>query len=291
VFRAVRDMEQGIIEVTPDIQIFYRDVGEGEHVIIIPLASWADVFDRLATGRRVVSYDPRGRGRSTAIAPEAASFDADLADLEAVHRNATDGKATFIGWSYYGGLVARYAMLHPDRVRSVITISGLPIRRSPWMDVIEKQAAERMSRIDPALAARAHNGRGSDQFDASWEVFQKTRMGRRPSHELSRSLRACPNELPQSVLALAARAIQSMGDWDWRDDARRLKTPMLIIEGAADLAPDAAQEWAAYAKNAVLEILDGIGYAPQFEDPGRFFSIIEEFLERESRAGAETARV
>ena len=283
-------MEQGIIEIRPDLQIFYRDVGEGEQTVIVPLASFTEDFDRLAVGRRMVYYDPRGRGRSSSIPLEEASFEADLADLEAVQRNAGGGKAILIGWSYYGGVVARYAMLHPERVRSAIMISGMPIRKQPWMEIIGQQESARAAEVDPALMARMQEGRGPEQFDAFWQIFQTTRMARPPARELPRYLRESPNEWPDSFLPRAARTIESMGDWDWREDARRLGAPMLVIEGARDYAPDAAREWAEYAPNARVIMLDGIGHAPMLEDPERFFGVVEHFLNGEWPAEAEAAR-
>ena len=41
-------MEQDIIEVRPDVQIFYRDIGPGESGANIPLACWLESFDPLA---------------------------------------------------------------------------------------------------------------------------------------------------------------------------------------------------------------------------------------------------
>jgi pimeloyl-ACP methyl ester carboxylesterase len=283
-------MEQGIIELRSDLQIFYRDVGEGDETVIIPLACWTENFDRLATGRRLIYYDPRGRGRSSAIAVDDASFDADLADLEAVQRNACNGRASFIGWSYFGGVVARYAMLHPERVRRVITIGGMPIRKRPWMEIVDKQAAERASRLDGSLLERMRRGPGPQQFDAFWEVFQATRLGRSPAKALPGHLRSVANEWPESFFPRVARAIESMGDWDWREDARRLDAPMLVIEGGADYAPEAGREWTEYAPDARVVMLEGVGHAPPLEDPERFFTIVDRFLGGEWPAEAEAAR-
>ena len=52
--------------VTTDdgVRLYYRVVGDGPETVIVPLASYhRRTLDPLARGRRLVLYDPRGRGR------------------------------------------------------------------------------------------------------------------------------------------------------------------------------------------------------------------------------------
>jgi pimeloyl-ACP methyl ester carboxylesterase len=280
-------MEQGIIEVRPDLQIFYRDVGEGEPPVVVPLACWTEDFDQLANKRRMFYYDPRGRGLSSAIAVEEASFDADLSDLAAVHANSGSDQITLIGWSYFGGLVARYAMLHPESVSRVITIGGLPIRRNPWIDIIEREASDRMAAVDPDLVRQMREGNGPEQFHAFWKLFEATRMGRPPVRPAPNRLADISNEWPENFFPRGQRIMQSLGDWDWREDAKRLTPPLLVIEGSADVAPGAAREWAEYAPNARVLMMDRVGHFPAFEDPEGFFRAVDRFLSGEWPVEAE----
>ena len=56
----------GTITTDDGVRIFYRSVGSGQQTVIIPVAVWTSpYFDTLARRRRVIYYDPRGRGRST----------------------------------------------------------------------------------------------------------------------------------------------------------------------------------------------------------------------------------
>lgn len=281
-------MEQGIIEVRPDLQIFYRDVGEGEPPVVVPLACWTEDFDQLATNRRIFYYDPRGRGLSSAIAVEEASFDADLSDLAAVHTNSGSEKIALIGWSYFGGLVARYGMLHPERISRIITIGGLPIRRNPWIDMIEREAGERMTVVEPDLVRRMCESDGPEQFHAFWKVFEATRMGRPPVRPAPNRLADISNEWPENFFPRAQHIMRSLGDWDWREDANRLTMPLLVIGGSADVAPGAALEWAEYAPNARLLLMDRVGHFPAFENPDEFFRVVDQFLSGEWPAEAET---
>ncbi|MGH7693867.1 MAG: alpha/beta fold hydrolase, partial [Gemmatimonadaceae bacterium] len=70
--------------VTPDsVRLYYRVAGEGEETVLAPFALFhGSAFDSLARGRRIVTYDPRGRGRSDSVPPDRVSFDLLLGDFE-----------------------------------------------------------------------------------------------------------------------------------------------------------------------------------------------------------------
>jgi pimeloyl-ACP methyl ester carboxylesterase len=89
------------------------------------------------------------------------------------------------------------------------------------------------------------------------------------------------NEWPENIFPRGARAMESLGEWDWRDDAKRLTMPLLGIQGAADIAADSAREWAECAPNARVVMMEGVGHFPAFEDPDRLFSIVHQFLKGE----------
>lgn len=47
------------------VRLYYRSIGEGDDVVLAPFALYhGSSLDALTDGRRIVSYDPRGRGRS-----------------------------------------------------------------------------------------------------------------------------------------------------------------------------------------------------------------------------------
>ena len=60
---------------TPDgVRLYYRVAGTGEDVVLAPFALYHGTsLDRLAKGRRIVTYDPRGSERSTSSVKESAS--------------------------------------------------------------------------------------------------------------------------------------------------------------------------------------------------------------------------
>jgi pimeloyl-ACP methyl ester carboxylesterase len=88
-----------------------------------------------------------------------------------------------------------------------------------------------------------------------------------------------PNEQPQKVSAVFRRGMETQGDWDWRDDAKRAVSPALFVFGDADFLPfEAAAEWAQCLPNARVLRMDGVGHFPSLEKPEVFFSALEDFL-------------
>ena len=59
---------EGFAFVRPGLHLYYRILGEGPETVVVPNANWlADLLHPLAEGRRLIFYDPRSRGRSSAV--------------------------------------------------------------------------------------------------------------------------------------------------------------------------------------------------------------------------------
>src|SRR5262245_52037197 len=164
----------GLFEAGEGVRLYFRAVGEGDPVVV-PLVEWTREYDVLAAGRRIISYDPRSRGRSAAVAPEKISFAADVADLEALRKHLGLERFSLIGWSYYGGVVARYAMEFPARVRRVAVVCGPPIRRSPGMEAANRVMVERIRAAAPGFLEEFERTRSEEMLGALWELVKKTR--------------------------------------------------------------------------------------------------------------------
>lgn len=88
-----------------------------------------------------------------------------------------------------------------------------------------------------------------------------------------------PNERPEKIFAVFRRGMQTQGDWDWREDAKRAISPALFVYGDADFLPfEAAQQWAECLPNARVFKMDGVGHFPSLEKPDLLFSALEDFL-------------
>jgi len=83
-------------------RIYYRVAGSGDDVVLAPFAVLHGAqLDGLASAkRRIVTYDPRGRGRSATVPPEKVSLDLLLSDLEAVRKAVDAESIAIIGWQH-----------------------------------------------------------------------------------------------------------------------------------------------------------------------------------------------
>ncbi len=106
------------------IDINYRQAGAGEDLVLVHglganMAFWpARVWRSLAGSHHVTAYDLRGHGYSDM--PPSGYTTADMAgDLLGLLDRIGVERAHLVGHSYGGAVVLHFAVMHPDRVRSL----------------------------------------------------------------------------------------------------------------------------------------------------------------------------
>ena len=91
------------LTTTDSVRLYYRTVGAGDETVIVPLAEFHGTrLDDLARHRRLVLYDPRGRGRSDTVSAAKVSLAHNLADLDAIRVAVGAERVALIGWSGLG---------------------------------------------------------------------------------------------------------------------------------------------------------------------------------------------
>jgi len=111
-----------------DVNIFYRDEGEGQPVLLLHGHTLDHrVFDGLAgdllaAGFRVIRPDLRGHGRSTRP-PQGYHWSDHSADVEAVLDDAGVDRAAIVGFSLGGGIALETALERSDRVGKLVLMS------------------------------------------------------------------------------------------------------------------------------------------------------------------------
>lgn len=279
-------VETGTVRTRDGLSLHYEVHGGEGATLLVPLACWTlpDIA-LLLPGLRIIGYDPRGRGRSDAVAADTeVGIEADLADLEQVRAAVGLERVALLGWSYFGGLAARYALAHGDRVSALVLVAPLPIRRIPHFGQGAQAVADRIDA--DAMASLGRDARAGihtaepEKFCRGWYRALASAYAAAPG-ALDR-MRAdpcrCPNEQPAAVNTLLGRIWQTMGDWDWRGDFRRLDTPTLVLSGDADFQPRAtADEWSRLP-SARLVTLARAGHLAWLDRPDAFGGAIRSFL-------------
>src|SRR6185295_5024762 len=113
---------EGFVFVRPGLNLYFRTVGEGPEILLVPNANWlGEMLHPLASGRTLLFFDPRSRGRSSAVTdPKQLSLDADVEDLETVRRFFGAERVSLLGTSYHAAIAATYALENPERVDRLI---------------------------------------------------------------------------------------------------------------------------------------------------------------------------
>lgn len=112
---------------TRDIITYYEEAGSGEPLVLIrglgsDLQAWALQVPALARHFRVITYDNRGAGRTSA--PDKPYSIAGMADdlaalLDALHIE----KAHVLGYSMGGMIAQEFALRHPARLEKLILLA------------------------------------------------------------------------------------------------------------------------------------------------------------------------
>jgi pimeloyl-ACP methyl ester carboxylesterase len=209
-------------------------------------------------------YDARGHARSAAPEAAAAYEPACVSDdVGRVLDSAQAERAVLTGLSMGAGVVMRYALSHPERVRALVLAA--PPRgsdeqlawASAFADAIESRGIE-------SAGAEFVWGKGS-RFDAKAAGFIRQGFLEHPPHGLIHTLRQLLSAQPP-IEALAP----GLG---------KLRLPVLVVVGADDAdARAAARMLGDHVRNLRLELVEGAGHVVNLAAPNAFNAALREFL-------------
>ena len=272
-------------EVEPGVRLHYSIEGAGSRWLLVPIGRLVGDLGALADSHRIVRYDPRGRGRSTAWADSMeVGIELDLADLDALRRHLGIERADLLGISYYGALVALYAARHPDAVGRIVMAGPM----APTAEQFATRAAATDSRT-PTEAQREYErlrdqGVGKTDPERLCRAYVRSMMPDLYANPgtVEPSYEACelPNERPDAIAKWAAALFGSAGAWDFRAQAGRVRAPALVVQGSADriTPPAGAETWTEILPAAELVRLPDVGHLPLRERPEEALDAIVDFL-------------
>lgn len=280
---------------TPDgVRLYYRVAGSGHEVLIAPFALYhGSALDRLAKGRRVVTYDPRGRGGSQAVKPDRVSLDLLLTDLDTVRRAVGAEKTAIIGWSGSGMETFVYALRNPARVTRLVQLAPVTARFVPYG---KEMIDDRERRTDPAARAAYEARQKSGEFadDPAAECREKNAVtlpplfADRAKWTLVPDVCGSPNEHVTTLGAYFGGLFRSIDGYDWRGSLSRVTIPRLIIHPLEDnISLVGNREWVAGQPNARLLTIPNSGHFPLYEQAEVTLRAIAAFLDGDWPAGAQ----
>ena len=241
------------------IAVYYEDHGSGSPVVLIhgyPLSGRA--WDRqvpvlLEDGRRVITYDRRGFGKSSQPAT-GYDYDTFAADLNALLETLDLRDVTLVGHSMGTGEVTRYLGTYGSgRVARAVLISPIPPFLLQTADNPEGLPA---SLFDGFIQAAAQDApawmKGFLDNFFNIDKFGGTLVS-------DQYYQSCWN-LAVSSSAIAAKACVPTWETDFRADLPKIDVPMLVIQGNDDRVlpyPKTGQRLTGMMKDMQSVVIDG----------------------------------
>jgi non-heme chloroperoxidase len=215
------------------VELYYEDHGSGRPVVLIhgfPLSGRA--WERqeralIAAGRRVITYDRRGFGKSSQPTT-GYDYDTFAADLDKLLTALDLRDLDLAGHSMGGGEIARYLGRHgTSRVRRAAIISGVPPYLLKTPETPNGVPQEVFDQIAAALTA--------DRF-AYFTEWNKNFFNTDQTLGSRISAEAVQDAWNTAVSASPAGTIACVPAWhtDFRADLPRIDVPVLVLHGTED---------------------------------------------------------
>jgi len=274
-------------ELSTGIDLYYQRIGDGPPLLLIPSSSlggavWhPEPAGRLARDFTVITFDPRGIGRS--VAPDEFlslwQLAADAADLLRV---LDEAPAHVLGHSVGGGVALALALTYPRLVRTLTlaaSVAGALIRSGEAVAPVPTASAL------AALVERGLEAQARHQLFEGDTMFTDEFRVRRPEVVAEFWERTWPTH---ATLKWHLRHQLARMAFDVTHRLQEVKVPTLVLVGSADVGGErpklpASRILAERIPGAELAVLEGLGHGMFWEDPEAVFSVLVPFLARHRR--------
>jgi pimeloyl-ACP methyl ester carboxylesterase/predicted glycosyltransferase len=269
------------------VRVFWESYGEGEPAILL-LPTWMLIHSRhwkmqipfLARDHRVVTFDPRGNGRSDRPS-EAPSYDVrhTVGDALAVLEELGIERAVVVGFSAGGEPALVLAADHPERVEGAVFI-GASLR----LGAAHPARAEAFPRFwEPLTRTDGWFKSNAAYWRHDYRDFVRFFMGQFFSEPYStkgyEDAVGWALETTGETLATEAASDSIIESQDQVEAmARRVTCPVLVIHGTDDrIIPAARSARLAELTGGRLALLEGSGHGPHVRDPVKVNELLREF--------------
>jgi len=255
----------GYIDVGSD-KIFYETAGEGSSIILIHdglvhREIWDEQFVVFAKNHKVVRYDRRGYGNSSAAAGDYSNVD----DLNSLFTGLEIEKACLIAMSSGGALAIDFTLQFPDKVSSMILV-GAVVGGFPYTQHFYDRGGHYPPDLKTFEERRAYYVR-----DDPYEIFHENIAAKEKVARLV-------NSFPRKGHGSSSSGFPVEPPYKRLDE---IKIPVLILTGEFDIPDVHAHAGVINAgiKDSKRDIVPRSGHLIPIEQPQRFNSIVKEFLE------------
>jgi pimeloyl-ACP methyl ester carboxylesterase len=207
---AVTSAEEPMTGYAPvnGLEMYYEIHGKGDPVVLLHGSymtitnNWASMIPALSKSRRVITVELQGHGRTADIDRDF-SYESLAGDVAALLDHLKIERADILGYSMGAGIAMLMAIRHPEKVRKVVSISGV-FRHDGWV----KEASDTFHQMDASM-------------------FKGT-----PMEAEYKKLSPTPEEFPTFVKRVIEMDLEP---YDFgAEKLKATKAPMLFVHGDAD---------------------------------------------------------
>jgi pimeloyl-ACP methyl ester carboxylesterase len=269
------------------VEIAFERYGHGAPSVLL-LPTWSLLHSRcwkmqipfLARHYRVLTFDPRGNGRSGRPTGEEAYGERQFAADALAVLDATDtDRAVIVGFSMGAQRGLLLAAEHPERVSGVVFIApavplGPVVPRESWIG----EFTTRRESYDSWQKYNRHYWMSDYEDFVEFfvsQIYNEPHSTKQREDGVGWGLDTDPETLTATQLGPRVEADEL------RTLAARVTCPVLVIHGTGDaVRPYAAGEAFADLLGGALVLLGGSGHAPLARDPVRVNLLIKQFVDR-----------
>ncbi|PWK67621.1 alpha/beta hydrolase [Aminobacter sp. AP02] len=203
------DVKAGYAEVN-GVNYYYEISGTGEPLLLLhgglgAIDMFGPVLRALSKNRQVIAVDLYGHGR-TALTDRKMSLIDMGDDMAGLVKQLGYGKVDAMGYSMGAGVAFRLAVQHPDVVRRLALVSAGYAQDGFYPEMLPMQA-----QVGAGMA----------------DVMKQT-----PMYQAYAAVAPKVEDFPE--------LLDKMGEWmrkpyDWADDVKTLKMPVMLVYGDADM--------------------------------------------------------
>ncbi len=269
-----------------DARLHCEIYGQGARTILF-VPTWSLIHSRgwkaqvpyFSDRFRVITFDPRGNGRSSRPdRPDAYALDRVIEDVPAVLDATDTAEAILVGHSFSSAVAFAVAARYPDRVAAVVSICA-------WSPIVppfrERQEAFEAGPVENPQGWQKHNG---DYWLRNYPDFLAFFLGK--VHSEPHSTKQLEDAISWALEGDGAmlKMTQEARDSDFaitEEMYESTRCPALIVVGDADqITPPETSYRIAELTGGELHVFEGGGHGVHARYPARFNLLMRDFLAR-----------
>jgi pimeloyl-ACP methyl ester carboxylesterase len=260
------------------VRLYYEEAGDGDALVFVhefagDLRSWEPQIRFFSRRYRCVAFNARGFPPSDVPADQSMYSQKHACDdVLAIVDHLGIESAHIVGLSMGGFAALHYGLEYPQRARSLV-VAGCGYgaegdKREQFQAEVEATAQLIEQSSGEEFAARYSEGPTRVQFQnkdpRGWSEFRE---------------QLAEHSMQGAALTMRGVQMARPSVFDLKDRMRRLTVPTLILTGDEDdpcLAPNVFMKRT--IPSAALNVFPNSGHTINIEEPGRFNSVVAEFL-------------